>query len=229
MTMRLFRDIPIKRKLTGIIMLACTAALLLSSLSFVIYEQFEDRRSLLLDLSILTDVFDDNVAPGLAFSDPKSIEQTLRSLDGHPHLLAAAAYDKKGEIVARYQRANLKRRFPMPSAQETGTHFEKDRLDAFRRVMLAGEMIGTIYITSDLTELSTRFWRYVAILSAVLLVASLLVLWLSSQLQKVISEPIFHLARTAAVVAAEKNYAIRAVKHGEDELGSLIHGFNEMH
>ena len=51
------------------------------------------------------------------------------------------------------------------------------------------------------------------LISAVLLVASLMVLWLSSKLQKVISEPIFHLEKTAARVASEKNYSIRAFKH----------------
>src|SRR5205823_3188291 len=164
--------------LTAIIMLACTAALLLAGLAFGTYEQIEDRRGLAVDLSILTDLFDDNVAPGLAFNDPKSVEQTLRTLDGHPRILAAAAYDKKGEIVGRYQRADLRGHFPIPAPEETGTHFVKGRLDAFRRVMLAGEMIGTIYITSDLRELSTRFWRYVVILIVVLFAASLMVLWL---------------------------------------------------
>jgi signal transduction histidine kinase/ActR/RegA family two-component response regulator len=51
---------------------------------------------------------------------------------------------------------------------------------------------------------------------------------LASRLQGVISRPIFHLAQTAKVVSSQKNYAVRAVKESDDELGNLIDGFNEM-
>jgi len=226
--MPFLRNLPIKRKLTAIIMLTCCAALLLTCVAFVTYEQITFRQTMQQDLSTLTDLYDDNLASGLAFLDPKSLEQTLKSLDGNGHILAAAVYGTNNEVVAKYQRLDLKTPFPVPRAQGTGTHFEKDRLDAFRRVMLAGEVIGTIYIASDLRELNDRLWRYAIILGLILVVASLLALWLSSKLQRIISEPIFHLAKTAAVVAKEKNYSIRAVKHGDDELGSLIDGFNEM-
>src|SRR5207247_10459002 len=66
------------------------------------------------------------------------------------------------------------------------------------------------------------------IVGLVILAASLGAFLLSSLLRRVISEPILHLAQTAQVVSAENNYSIRATKRGEDELGFLIDGFNEM-
>jgi signal transduction histidine kinase len=51
---------------------------------------------------------------------------------------------------------------------------------------------------------------------------------LSSLLQRVITRPIFHLAETAKIVSDGKNYSVRAIKHGNDELGRLIEGFNGM-
>jgi signal transduction histidine kinase len=48
------------------------------------------------------------------------------------------------------------------------------------------------------------------------------------RLQRVISEPVLDLARTAKTVTLEKNYAIRAARQSDDELGLLIDGFNEM-
>src|SRR6266487_1675961 len=112
--MHLFRDMPIKRKLTLLFMLTSCVALLLACVTFAAYEQMAFRRSMALDLSVLTDLFDDNVAPGLTFNDPKSIEQTLKPLDGHPHVLAAAVYDKTGQVVAQYQRAGLTSPSPIP-------------------------------------------------------------------------------------------------------------------
>ena len=51
---------------------------------------------------------------------------------------------------------------------------------------------------------------------------------LSSRLQGVIAGPVDDLARTAAEVSASKNFNLRAVKHGEDELGILTDSFNTM-
>lgn len=228
LAMRFLRDLPIKRKLTFITMLTSCLALLLACIGFTTYEQVTFRRTMARDLSVLTDLYDDNVASGLAFSDPKSIEQTLKSLDARPQIVMAAVYDKSGSVIAAYQRSNLQASFPIPAAQATGTRFEKNRLDAFRNIILAGEMIGTIYIASDLTELRARFWRYGVIVGLVLGVSSFAAFLLARKLQRVISEPVGHLAQIAHTVALNKDYSVRAVKQSGDELGRLVDGFNEM-
>ncbi|MEY2407471.1 MAG: hypothetical protein QOF48_141 [Verrucomicrobiota bacterium] len=226
--MRSFRHIPIHRKLTVITMLTSGVALLVACVAFVAYEQVTFRFSMAADLSVLTDLYDDNVASGLIFDELKSIEQTLLSLNAKPHILAAAVYDKAGRPVAKYQRADLRGVFPLPAARDTGTQFERNRLDAFRRITLAGETIGTIFVTSDLKELSARSWRYGAIVTIVMILSALVALVLSAKLQRIISEPITNLAAAAARVVTQKDYSVRAVKYGDDELGALIDTFNEM-
>ena len=226
--MRSLRDIPIKRKLTIITMMTSGVALLLACIAFVTYEQVSYRRTMATELSMLTDMFDDNVTAGLTFNDARSIETALNSLSAHPRIIAAAVYDKAGQQVAKYQRDNVNAVFPSPGDGLTRTEFKENRLDAFRRIILTGENIGTIYIASDLREITARFWRYGLIVSIVLVLSSLVALVLSAKLQHVISGPISHLASVAHAVATEKNYSVRAAKHGEDELGSLIDGFNEM-
>jgi two-component system NtrC family sensor kinase len=226
--MRSLRNIPIKRKLTIITMLTSSVALLLASCAFVTYEQIAFRRSMALDLSILTDMFDDNVAPGLTFNDARSIELALNSLSAHPHILGAAVYDKNGRVVAKYTRAGGARQSDIPPAGETGTRFHAHRLDAFRQIVLEGENIGTIYIASDLRELSARLQRYVFIVGAVLLLSLLVAFACSARLQHLISGPVSHLARIAGLVAKERNYSVRAPKQGDDELGGLVDAFNGM-
>src|SRR6266571_4664472 len=216
--MRFLRDLPIKRKLTVITTLISGVALLLASVAFVAYEQFAFRRAMAQDMSVLTDLFDDNVASGLEFNEPGSIEQTLKSLDAHPHVVAAAVYDKTGRVVAQFRRADTKPPFSFPPAEATGVHFVKDRLDAFRDVVLAGEAVGTIYITSDLKELTTRFWRYAIIVTIVLVGSSLTAFILAARLQRIISGPVSQLANIVSVVTADKDYSVRAVKASEDEM-----------
>jgi TMAO reductase system sensor TorS len=226
--MRFLLDIPIRRKLMIITMLTSSMALLVACASIVIYERAAFRESMAQQLAITADMFDDNVAPGLTFNDPDSMAQTLKTLNADRHILAACVYDKAGTVVAHYQRADVKGDFKFPETRRTSQRFGEDRLDTYRDITLAGEVIGTVYIGSDLTEITDRTWRYVLIVVLVMAGALLLALILSRKLQELISRPISHLAGVVDVVASEKNYSVRAVKQGEDELGRLIDGFNEM-
>ena len=65
----------------------------------------------------------------------------------------------------------------------------------------------------------------VAIVLAVAFGATLL---LSIRLQRVISDPVLHLAGVMRSVSEQKNYSLRAVARHDDELGRLITGFNDM-
>jgi len=226
--MRFLRDIPIRRKLTIINMLASSAALIVACASIVIYERAAFRHSMAQQLAILANMDDDNVASGLAFNDPDSMSQTLKTLSADPHILAACVYDKAGTVVARYQRFDLKDAFKFPATRRTSQHFERARLDTFQDVTLTGELIGTVYIGSDLREINERTSRTILIVVLVMAGALGLALMLSRKLQKYISGPISHLAGVVDIVASKKNYSVRAVKQGEDELGRLIDGFNEM-
>ena len=51
---------------------------------------------------------------------------------------------------------------------------------------------------------------------------------LSSKLQRLISSPILRLTEVTRAVSRDRNYDIRAEQTGEDEVGELIDGFNEM-
>lgn len=51
---------------------------------------------------------------------------------------------------------------------------------------------------------------------------------LSSRMQRFISGPILRLTQHMQIVSRDKNYHIRAEKGGNDEIGTLIDGFNEM-
>ncbi len=89
-------------------------------------------------------------------------------------------------------------------------------------------MTGMIFVASDLNALPERLLRYLGIVGLVFLASVLVALLLSSQLQRLVSDPILHLAQVARSVAMEKNYSVRATKQSNDELGQLVDGFNEM-
>lgn len=226
--LQFFRDIPIKRKLTFIIMFISTAALLLACTVILVYERHAFRETMRRDYAIIADTFGDNVASGLTFEDSEFIVQTLKTMRANPGIVTARVYDKNGNPKAQYVRADLKGPIPFPKAQPTSQRFQEDRLDTFQDITLDGECIGTFYIAADLTAITQRLQRSATIVFIVMAGALLLAFVLSTALQKLISGPILHLASIAGTVARERDYSLRAVKRSDDELGSLVSAFNEM-
>jgi PAS domain S-box-containing protein len=226
--MRIFKHAPIKRKLIGINLLTSSVALALACVAIVLYDRVTFREAMVRDLSTQADIVAANVAGALRFSDPKSADETLAQLTGKPNIIAACVYAPSGKVLGAYHRQLRKEDFRPPPMRYDGVELQSGRLAVFRKVVFRNETIGAVYIESDLKELPARMRRYAGIVVVVMIGAGLVAFLISSRLQRVISQPILHLSRTANAVAEEKNYSLRAVKQSEDELGRLFDGFNAM-
>jgi signal transduction histidine kinase/CheY-like chemotaxis protein len=211
-------------------MIASTFALLLVSTGFMGFELVTLRQGMKSDLLTLARFIGDRSEAALAFDDTRDAQEQLHALIYRKNIAAAAFYDKDGNIFAIYppQAASL-----IPKHPETGPdgsdveRFEPNQLVVFHQINKEGAC-GSIYLKSDLQELHQQFEAYVGIVSLFMIASSVVTWFLSSWLVRVITRPIFSLAETARAVTAQKNYSVRAVEHGRDELGQLIEGFNEM-
>ena len=79
-------------------------------------------------------------------------------------------------------------------------------------IILAGKLIGTVHLTSDLRELRANLLRHIGIVGGVLLASCLVAFLISSTLQGVISKPVLHLTQAIHVVSEKRDYTIRAEK-----------------
>jgi signal transduction histidine kinase/ActR/RegA family two-component response regulator len=225
------QDISIERKLRLIIMLASLFALLLVSAGFVTYELFTFRETMKRDLSTLAEIIGNESIQALSFDDSDRGSEILGALRAKKHIVAAAIYKKDGHLLAQYPSAvpaaspNL---VPERPEKIAGARVEKDHLVLFHDIRFQRDLAGTLYLKSDQKELPERLRRYGAIILLFTLASSVATYFLASFLQRIISKPISHLVETAQIVSIEKNYSVRAVKHGNDEMGLLIDSFNEM-
>lgn len=220
------RNLSIKRKLTLIIMAATTLALLLISGGFVAYELITFRQAMSRDISTLAEIIGNQSTAALTYDDETTANEILGSLKAKQHIVAAGLY-KNGQLFAHYPKDATAASLPAkPKTGDPG--FEANYLVLARPIMLDGEPIGTIYLKSDLKDMHDRLWRYAGMILLLSMASWTVTFLLSARLQKIVSQPISHLAETAKVVSAEKNYSVRAVKGNEDELGQLMDGFNEM-
>ncbi|MEO5989539.1 MAG: response regulator [Candidatus Eisenbacteria bacterium] len=226
--MKALRDLSIRTKLTFITMLTSIVVLVLACGAFLGYELFTFRNSMSRDLAILGDVIANNSTAALTFDDATAAREALSALRAQRHVMSACIYSKDGMPFATYRR-DPGETPAWPSRSAAGpVRVANNWLAVQRPVSLADEIIGTVYIRSDLLEMHARIRRYGLIVALVILTASLVALLLASTLQRLISAPVLHLAAVARRVSTTRDYSERAEAQGRDEIGELIVGFNDM-
>jgi two-component system, sensor histidine kinase len=224
------RNLSIKRKLTLITMCTSSIALVLSSASFLIYDLISFRRLLSQDLVTQAEIIGYNSAAAMAFRDKVSATATLWALKARGDIVSAALYTTDGNIFAYYVRAGADAsQPPLPHLPESrGFRVEGGYLGVSRDVTLNEGRVGVLFLQSDMRQWNARVRRYVVILCIFVLASGFFAWLVASKLQLLISRPILYLEDVMRTVSATKNYETRAAKSYDDEIGTLIDGFNAM-
>ena len=226
--MQVFRDLSIKRKVTLMIMSISIFTLLLSYGLIMTYDRIVERRAMVRNLATQAEIIGNNSTAAISFNDPDSAKETLAALKAQPRIVSAVIYTSDHKPFARYQRADQTVDSLPPDPRADGSSFGIDRLTLFQPIKLDGIVIGTVNLESDLQEMKSRQRGQLVIRGIVILISMLVVFLLSARFRRVISGPIAKLARTAELVSVEKDYSLRATRHGDDDLGLLVDSFNEM-
>ncbi len=226
--MRALKSTSIKRKLLLISLVTTGLALLLASTAFVTDDIRRYRRFLVETLTVQAQSIGSNSAVGLAFDNKKDVETILGSLSAAPNIIQAVIYRQDRAVFAFYQRRGVTGQLVRPGAETDRSWFENNQLFVIKPIMLDGEMIGSIFVQSDLNEFYVSMaWNMV--IALIVFGGSMVVAFLVfSRMQKAISGPILELARLTKNVSVEKDYSVRCAVLSDDELGSLAGGMNEM-
>jgi signal transduction histidine kinase len=225
---RRLQNVPIRQKLILIIMLATGLALLLAGIVLIAFEYVRSRQDMANDLTSLAEVIAQNSTAALSFNDPDAARETLSSLKAQKGIVAGAIYDGEERLFAQYTRPGERPVFPEHPGPDVPEFQGLESLVVFKPIIFNEALIGTVYLRSDLEELTDRLLVQAATVFGVFLLAGLAALLLSSVLQGAISRPILHLADTARAVTEQKDYSLRAVQQSQDELGRLVNAFNDM-
>lgn len=223
------RSLSIKNKLI-VMVFGITAASLLSFATVVIVREIQASREDLVNRMITTArLLGDYSIVDLTFRDQKASARTLQTLSVEPAILCARIYDSAGNIFSEYNREPSVAQ-PRPQIPSSASHvFEGKMLHVFQLITdSGGQSYGTIYMQVSTESLRKKCRDSVLAVLIALIVLLAAVVILSARLQRIISGPILSLAAATQKVSEGKSYAIRAEKSGEDELGLLSEGFNQM-
>ncbi|HED64873.1 MAG TPA: response regulator, partial [Planctomycetes bacterium] len=225
--MRAFRDMVIRRKLTLAMMLTSVLTLLVGTTAWLLFDWNSSRDRLVEEVALMGDMIGYAASPSIDFDLPDEIHQSLAVLAGHENVRGALVFDSSGRALATYGSGDTTGLLD-PTKRMGGSELADGRLRVWRPVYSGNEVIATVAIESDLSEIHARQAKFLGVLALVLAVCLMVAFGAAFQLQEVISRPILALANTMRTVSERGDFALRAQRLGGDEVGFLTDAFNEM-
>ena len=224
----LLLNLPVRAKLIAIALLSCSIALLLAAAVRGGFQYYSLRETFSHDLAALSKVIASNTTAAVTFQDAKSASEVLQALEAKASVLSASLWLPDGTVLSRFgaddDLGGIK-----PATDRPATHFPGLAFRHLQPVILDGEQIATLYVRADFGPTLQQASKVESATFGIAFVASLLLAFLvSSHLQSTISGPVLKLAETAATIAKDKDYSLRAQKFGCDEVGALTDAFNRM-
>jgi signal transduction histidine kinase len=216
------RGLRIRGKLLVLVMTATVSALALAAVLLTAVEAWRLERDLLQDQAALARIVAENVTAALAFQDPDTARDVLRSLRFGGNQIAACVYDEAGALFAAWGSSCP------PAAGPAGAAVGDETAELVAPVHVEGSTLGSVLLRSGLTEIRQRLRLQVALLVGAMALAGLVALVIALRLQRFISAPLVELAQTAAAVARDEDTSLRARRRADDELGELVDSFNLM-
>ena len=227
--MKSFRDLPIQRKMLMMTLVIVGTILLVAIAALFTFQILNFRANFQGEAETLAVIIANNSTAALAFKDAGGGAEVVSSLKAVPTVVSASLVTTNGALLAKFGKAEDPHSLAQfPPFREA--RFSGGELLLTQPVVLDSKLVGKLYLRSNFQRTFLKlleFYAFVILDIAVLSIS--LAIFLSRRFQRVITDPILHLAETAKIIGLEKNYAVRAtVENRGDELGQLSESFNEM-
>ncbi|MBW2209185.1 MAG: diguanylate cyclase [Deltaproteobacteria bacterium] len=220
--MKKFRNISIRHKLTLIIVVISSVSLLLASAAFITTDRINTRESLGNNLRTMAEIIAANSSAALLFGDALAGEENLGFLEAQKHIEEVAIFRLDGSEFVSYRKESTGHAHPRkPDIETNNILFRDNHIELLCNITHEGEIIGVVYIRSDTKAVRERLIWFLGIVCVVLLM-------LSAQMQRIITDPLLRLSAIARQISIERNYSLRVIGEGKDELGNLVVDFNKM-
>ena len=244
-----FLNLPLRRKMTAIILLVTCAALVLACSAFVIHDRWTYPGTLLQEIATLADINGRNIAFDVEWGDAsqkrddddkrRHAQDCLMAFSADRRIVAACVFTypeadtnqparpTPALLWAKHPYDREDATFPAP-ARTAGHQFTGGTLQLLHPLQYKGRSVGMLYVEASLAEMYARQWQYAGIALGVLLASAVVALALSAWLRRPITEPVLGLTAVARQVSEHEDYTVRAEKKASDEIGLLIDAFNHM-
>jgi signal transduction histidine kinase/CheY-like chemotaxis protein len=194
------------------------------SLTWFAYGYFHQKTQ--RDLQMLATVLADNSRAAVTFDDAVAANNILAAVKGNGHI-QMALIQKNGTLFAAYP--------DMTTAQNLGHLRDTDEVWLHDKhyhvavpIVVANQVKGRLFLQTDLEEWEevkgNLYKVFFGLFGGLLVLTGIVAYWLNMH----ITRPLTALSSWATQVSQAKDFNARAIKHNDDEVGTLTDSLNTM-
>ncbi len=244
---RWFADLPIERKLRIVIGAPAIAAFTLAVILPMVTNVLHSREELRRFATRIAGVTGVNVIEALEAGDDKGAVKALHALREEPEAGSVQVALPDGRLLATYTQgadgaaevrldpfaktlasAQLPPPVAVDAKQRPLSELKQGHVRITADAVADGKVLGHVLIIAPLDAVYPDWLAFMLTTIAGLAAAMVGAYWVAARLQHQISGPIVNLAQTMKRVSTEEDYTLRVEGCAQDEIGSLIEGFNQM-
>ena len=240
---RWFADLPIERKLRVVILVPAIAVFAVAMTVHIGMNLLHLRDDLEWSAARVARVTGVSTIDALRLGDDKAALKAMSGLRDEWLVSDAEVLALNGQKLATYRRGQndahlelsaaqnsvaIPRSPPSADPQHPQLFLQGSQFHIIAAVVRNSQVLGFVHILVPLEVLYPDWRGYLLITLAAIAAAVLTAYWLAARLQQQISGPIVNLAHTMQRVSLEEDYSLRVERNSQDEVGSLIDGFNQM-
>lgn len=222
----MIKHLTIKTKMylmfAGLAVVVLSLALLIN----ILYQQQVSKEQLVKEIDGMARLIANRSTASLVFEDTRIAADNLDAL-GVIDSIKSACIFVEGRVFARFSRdgkAHDCPRLPLSA----GAHFGSGSFAYSYDIRLDGEKIGVLHINASLSSAGEAVTDYLLVAALTFVSVSVVGLWMSHRLQRLVTKPITELAITARRISTTRDYSLRAKRMTNDEIADLVDAFNSM-
>ncbi len=236
--MMFVENFSIRSKLIGIILVSTISALTIGFTLIILINIRSLERDMVDNTMVIARVIGDYSVGPLGFHFQEEAIDALNKLEGIQEIQYAYLYDKDNRFFAAYTNPQYPASSALPNLDiskisasnisASNAEFRNGTLHIYHRIIFKREFYGTIYLQATTAFLAVKIRSYIITMASTGVGLILISLVLAIPLQRLISVPLAELSGIVQKISHDADYSIRFTRHGNDEIGILADGFNNM-
>ena len=219
MVTKIFSHLTIDQKIVSLIVLVSLFSIIITigglSLNHFMSTQENTRR----EVTIVSDVIASNITAAIIFRDNFAAKELLEALRAQSAIEYAQVTDEQGNVIAKFGR-NID--------MSASSLVKQDLFQVQVPLIIDSKQIGILSVVANNNHFNQQIKLYLMVVIAVIIIAFLFSILLSTWVQRRFATPIVNLADVANQVAKSGDYSLRAPQEVGGEIGQLLYVFNDM-
>jgi signal transduction histidine kinase/DNA-binding response OmpR family regulator/HPt (histidine-containing phosphotransfer) domain-containing protein len=243
---RWFTDLPIERKLRVVVLVPAMGVFAVVMIAHIALNLLHLRDDLQWSAARVARITGVSTIEALRLGDDQAALKAMSAMRDEWLASDAEVLAADGQTLAVYRRGQDQAHLVPAAAPNSAAiaqtvlsvdrkyptrphlYWQKGQFHIMAPVVRNTQVLGFVHILVPLDVVYADWRSYLSITLALIVAAVLTAFWLAARLQLQISGPIVNLANTMQRVSSEEDYSLRVERSSQDEVGSLIDGFNQM-